>query len=102
MDLLPKLADILGQKLTEKFRLTGAQLAGSTYRHVLADVDSTWATPRPVVVGGDYVTTESGTGLVHTAPGHGVEDFATGNKLGLEAVAPVDDGGRFTAAAGPF
>lgn len=36
-----------------------------------------------VVIGGDYITTESGTGLVHTAPGHGQEDYITGLKYGL-------------------
>jgi len=43
----------------------------------------------------DYVTTESGTGCVHTAPDHGVDDFATGRKYGLELLDPVDDDGLF-------
>ena len=49
--------------------LSGAQLAGCQYRHPLAGRES------PVLVGGEYITTESGTGLVHTAPGHGQEDY---------------------------
>lgn len=56
----------------------------------------------PVVIGGDYITTESGTGLVHTAPGHGQEDYATGLKYGLPIFSPVDDSGKFTKEAGPF
>ena len=56
----------------------------------------------PVVIGGDYITTESGTGLVHTAPGHGQEDYLTGLKYGLPIVSPVDDEGNFTAEAGQF
>lgn len=56
----------------------------------------------PVVIGGDYITTESGTGLVHTAPGHGQEDYATGLKYGLPIFSPVDDNGKFTNEAGPF
>jgi len=44
----------------------------------------------------DYVTLEQGTGLVHTAPGHGVDDYKTGVKHGLDVYAPVDDAGRFT------
>ncbi|MDB4969417.1 MAG: isoleucyl-tRNA synthetase [Myxococcales bacterium] len=44
----------------------------------------------------DYVTLEQGTGLVHTAPGHGADDFATGKKYGLPVEAPVDDGGKFS------
>jgi isoleucyl-tRNA synthetase len=43
----------------------------------------------------EYVTTESGTGCVHTAPGHGVEDYLTGLKYGLEIYCPVGDDGRF-------
>jgi isoleucyl-tRNA synthetase len=58
------------------------------YRHPLADRES------EVVVGGDYITTESGTGLVHTAPGHGQEDYITGKKYGLPLLSPVDDAGR--------
>ena len=44
----------------------------------------------------DYVTLEQGTGLVHTAPGHGADDFVTGKKYDLPVDAPVDDGGKFT------
>ena len=50
--------------------------------------------------GGDYITTESGTGLVHTAPGHGQEDYLTGLKYGLDLLSPVDDVGKFTIEAG--
>ena len=50
----------------------GADLEGCQYRHPLFDRVS------PVVVGGAYITTESGTGLVHTAPGHGQEDYQAG------------------------
>jgi isoleucyl-tRNA synthetase len=43
----------------------------------------------------DYVTLEAGSGIVHTAPGHGADDFRTGQKYGLESYAPQDDEGRF-------
>jgi isoleucyl-tRNA synthetase len=43
----------------------------------------------------DYVTLDAGSGIVHTAPGHGADDFRTGQKYGLEAYAPQDDEGRF-------
>ncbi len=43
----------------------------------------------------DYVTLDQGTGIVHTAPGHGIDDFQTGQKYGLEAYAPIDDHGRY-------
>ncbi len=51
---------------------------------------------------GDHVTLDAGTGLVHTAPGHGYEDFVIGSKYGLEAYTPVDAGGRFIEAAGKY
>lgn len=68
-DLIKALSEKLGVQLTLLGDLTGTQLAGCQYRHPLFDRSS------PVVIGGDYITTESGTGLVHTAPGHGQEDY---------------------------
>ncbi len=50
----------------------------------------------------DYVTMEDGTGIVHTAPGHGADDFQTGQANGLETFCPVDASGRFTAEAPEF
>ena len=44
----------------------------------------------------EYVTLEQGTGIVHTAPGHGAEDFYTGQRYGIDIYAPLDDEGRFT------
>ncbi len=73
---------------------TGADLAGTTYEHPLFDREG------DVVLGGEYVSTESGTGLVHTAPGHGNEDYLTGQKYGLPLLSPVDDAGRFTEEVG--
>ncbi|HOY08682.1 MAG TPA: isoleucine--tRNA ligase, partial [Candidatus Omnitrophota bacterium] len=55
---------------------------------------------RVVVV--DYVTKEDGTGLVHTAPGHGQEDYEIGLKYHLDILMPVDDQGLFTQEAGAF
>jgi isoleucyl-tRNA synthetase len=48
------------------------------------------------VILGDHVTLEAGTGVVHTAPGHGQEDFVVGQKYGLKPYNPVDDWGKFT------
>ena len=45
---------------------------------------------------GTHVTLEQGTGIVHTAPGHGQEDYIIGLKYGLDVFCPVDDEGRFT------
>jgi isoleucyl-tRNA synthetase len=45
---------------------------------------------------GDHVTLEQGSGIVHTAPGHGADDFRVGQEYGLKTYAPIDDEGRFT------
>ena len=74
--------------------LKGEDIVGTKYGHPL------YGRTSPVLVGGDYITTESGTGLVHTAPGHGQEDYQTGLKNGLELLSPVDDVGKFTIEAG--
>ena len=95
-DLVDSLSATLERPLVCKATVKGAQLAGLTYRHPLLDRTS------PVVIGGDYITTESGTGLVHTAPGHGVDDFHTGQKNGLPVLCPVDEAGTLTVEAGPF
>jgi isoleucyl-tRNA synthetase len=55
-----------------------------------------------LVVLGEHVTLEAGTGCVHTAPGHGEEDFYVGKIYGLEVISPVDNSGRFTAEAQQF
>jgi isoleucyl-tRNA synthetase len=64
--------------------------AGLTYAHPFLDDERT----RPVTCA-DYVTIEDGTGLVHTAPGHGVEDYQTGLQIGLEVYCPVRADGCF-------
>ncbi|MEL6927291.1 MAG: isoleucine--tRNA ligase [Cyanobacteria bacterium J06600_6] len=95
-DLVEELAAKLETELTVKTTFLGKALENTVYHHPLFDRDS------KVVIGGDYITTESGTGLVHTAPGHGQEDYITGQKYGLPLLSPVDDVGRFTDEAGKF
>jgi len=68
--------------------IEGKKLEGLQARHPFIDRAS------PVVLA-DYVTTDSGTGCVHTAPGHGMEDYQTGLKYGLEIYCPVGDDGRY-------
>jgi isoleucyl-tRNA synthetase len=72
----------------------GSDLVGAKYQHPLYEREA------PVIAGGDYITTDSGTGLVHTAPGHGQEDYITGLKYNLDLISPVDDVGKFTIEAG--
>ncbi|HBK54511.1 MAG TPA: isoleucine--tRNA ligase, partial [Syntrophomonas wolfei] len=55
-----------------------------------------------LLVLGEHVTLEAGTGCVHTAPGHGEDDFRVGQEYGLAVISPVDDRGRFTAEAEKF
>ncbi|MDB9541224.1 isoleucine--tRNA ligase [Anabaenopsis arnoldii] len=95
-DLVERLSAILAVDLAVRATFDGQILEHTTYRHPLFDRES------PVVVGGDYITTESGTGLVHTAPGHGQEDYIVGQRYGLPILAPVDDHGNFTQEAGGF
>ncbi|MBN1283335.1 MAG: isoleucine--tRNA ligase [Proteobacteria bacterium] len=52
-----------------------------------------------LIILGEHVTLEAGTGAVHTAPGHGQEDYDVGQRYGLDVLAPVDDAGRFTKEA---
>ncbi|HYA88119.1 MAG TPA: isoleucine--tRNA ligase [Nitrospirota bacterium] len=79
--------------IVEKFK--GKKLEGLKARHPFVDRDS-------LVILGEHVTLEAGTGAVHTAPGHGQEDYEAGLKYGLEIYAPVDHKGRFTKEAGQF
>ncbi|MCP8970227.1 isoleucine--tRNA ligase [Ectobacillus ponti] len=55
-----------------------------------------------LVMVGEHVTTDAGTGCVHTAPGHGEDDFIVGQKYGLEVLCPVDDKGCMTKDAPGF
>ena len=73
--------------------LSGSELEGTECRHPFLPRAST-------VLPGDFVTTEAGTGCVHIAPGHGVDDYLLGLKYNLPVVAPVDDHGRYTAEVG--
>ena len=68
--------------------IKGEELENIESRHPFIDRAS------PIVLA-DYVTTESGTGCVHTAPGHGQEDYMTGLKYGLDIYCPVNDEGKY-------
>lgn len=76
-------------------RVPGAEFERMEYRHPFLDRTG-------LVILGDHVTLEGGTGCVHTAPGHGVEDFevCTQHYPELPVVVPVDEAGRLTAEAG--
>ncbi|MEW6350340.1 MAG: isoleucine--tRNA ligase [Thermodesulfobacteriota bacterium] len=76
-------------------RFSGATLEGLKCKHPIYDRSS-------VIVLASYVTLDTGTGCVHTAPGHGQEDYETGLRYGIDVYAPVDDHGRFTDDVGFF
>ena len=80
----------------EPVTLKGRELTGLSYtcpvRHDL----------KGTLVYGDHVTLDTGTGCVHTAPGHGQEDYLVGIEFDLPLLMPVDDNGRFTDEAGQF
>ncbi|MCH3968412.1 MAG: isoleucine--tRNA ligase [Atopobiaceae bacterium] len=84
-----------------EWHATGDDLVGNTYTQpIFDDFEGRFITA-------DYVTLDDGTGVVHTAPGHGVDDYNAGMKWGLELVMPVDDDGRFfkgegIGTGGPF
>lgn len=73
----------------------GGQLEGIVCKHPLYERNS-------VVILGDHVTTDAGTGCVHTAPGHGEDDFRVGGQYGLEVLCPVDEKGVLTKEAPGF
>ncbi len=87
-------SDFGWSEVVETGRAKGRDLEGLKARHPFLERSS------PFVLA-EYVTLESGTGLVHTAPGHGREDYETGLKYGLDVLSPLDDQGRFDASV-PF
>jgi isoleucyl-tRNA synthetase len=91
-----------GGDLTRAIEIAPAEMAaleGARYQHPFVTADASGARPEDVfrLWFADYVTADTGTGLVHTAPGHGADDFKTGMAHGLPAYAPIDDAGRYVA-----
>src|SRR5262249_37794147 len=74
-------------------KFAGSRLEGTVFRHPFLDRDS-------LGILADHVTLEQGTGAVHTAPGHGQEDYVVGQQYGIATYCPVDSQGRFFHAEG--
>ena len=99
---------IMAEALTEKVMGIGGFASyeilethpGSFFENMLADHPFLPKTSRLVVA--DYVTMDSGTGCVHTAPGFGADDYETCRRYGIDMVVPVDDQGRHTDYAGKY
>lgn len=89
-------AKVMGLRQVTEFaevgRVQGRELEHATYAHPFVERTS------PIVLAG-YVSVDDGTGLVHTAPGHGAEDYQTGRAYQLPTLSPVDPSGRFTQDA---
>ena len=80
-------------ELIKEFK--GTELENTHYIHPFAGREG-------LVMVGDYVTVDAGTGAVHTAPGHGVDDYNYSRKYGLGILSPVDDKGHMTKEAGKY
>ncbi|HBD06541.1 MAG TPA: isoleucine--tRNA ligase [Firmicutes bacterium] len=88
------LIDKLGlSNVSLKSVFKGKDVEGARTRHPLYDRDS-------VIIVGDHVTDDAGTGCVHTAPGHGMDDYKVCQKYGIQPFCPVDNQGKMTAEAG--
>ncbi|WP_182199088.1 isoleucine--tRNA ligase [Paraliobacillus salinarum] len=95
-DMIDQIAEVLTWENPETVKtFKGKDAEKLVAKHPLYDRDS-------LVILGDHVTTESGTGLVHTAPGHGEDDFNIAKQYGLDVLCPVDEKGVFTDEAPGF
>ena len=88
-----KVAEVEQYEVIGKF--IGAELENMICKHPFLDRDS-------VIILGEHVTLEAGTGCVHTAPGHGAEDFEVCQNYDIEVIVPVDDKGYLNEYAGQF
>jgi len=89
-----------GAKIIEEF--LGNSLEGMSYEPLFPYFENLTTQGAFKVLPGDYVSTETGTGIVHTAPSFGEDDFITGQKFSLPHVFPMDDSGHFTSEAADF
>lgn len=95
-ELLKNVVEEVGwEEYTIISEFKGSELDRATCRHPFFERES-------LLMLGEHVTLEAGTGCVHTAPGHGEDDFYIGKEYGLGVVSPVDNSGHFTEEAGPF
>jgi len=83
-----------GQYSVSEKSVRGIELEGLRYEHPFVENNPTDKDAFMVILA-DYVTTADGTGLVHTAPGHGLEDYMSGQKYDLATYSPVMDDGRY-------
>lgn len=95
-DLLETVQSEIGwENVTVLKEFAGQEMEYMTASHPFYERES-------LVILGDHVTLDAGTGLVHTAPGHGEDDYIAGSKYKLSVVSPVDSKGLFTEEAPGF
>jgi isoleucyl-tRNA synthetase len=97
-DLVSDVAEQIGwndEDITLEKEFKGSELEYVETQHPFVDRIS-------LVINGTHVTTDAGTGCVHTAPGHGEDDYIVSQKYDLPVISPVDDKGVFTEEAGQF
>ena len=97
-DLVSDVAEQIGwneEDITLEKEFKGSELEYVETQHPFVDRTS-------LVINGTHVTTDAGTGCVHTAPGHGEDDYIVSQKYDLPVISPVDDKGVFTEEAGEF
>ena len=93
-DLIPAFTQKTGWALAETLQsFRGQDLEHRKARHPFLDRDS-------LLIVANFVTTETGTGAVHIAPGHGADDYNAGRQYGLPVISPVDDDGKYTDEVG--
>jgi len=103
LETVMKKVGIEDYKIIEKMK--GTDLEGLEYNHPLEDIftfQKELKNAHRVVLSDQYVTLEDGTGLVHTAPGHGQEDYKVGIETGLPAISPVNLNGTFDKTTGKY
>lgn len=93
--MLESLRSLWKMELPVEKTFTGKELEGVICKNPLMGRDS-------LVICGEHVTLEAGTGCVHTAPAHGEDDFAVGKKYELPVLCPVDHQGKFTSEGGAY
>jgi len=100
------LAEALADTILEDYKLIkkvkGRELEGLKYEHPLKDEVPYHKNIKHHIILGEHVSLTEGTGCVHTAPGHGPEDFEIGKKYGLPIFCPVDEAGIFKEEAGEY
>ncbi len=95
-DLLTEISIKIEREFEVLLEIKGSSLINIQYKHPTKDKIC------KILQGGDYITTESGTGIVHTAPGHGMDDFIVGQKYKLPITCIVDEKGNLNEEAGEF